>query len=77
MKINQSRNYKQTWNSLKKCVNMFPPGNGHMNIGYTLQRKSTVYTLQWKYVLQLKTKCLVKKENLYCFTQENLVEFLV
>jgi len=49
--INQSRDCKQTWNSLQKYVNIFLSCNGHTDIRCTLQRKSTVYTSQWKHVL--------------------------
>ena len=32
MENDQSRDYKQIWNSLQRCVNMFLPGSGHTDI---------------------------------------------
>ena len=31
------------WDSLQKYVDVFPPDNGHTDIGCTLQAKITVY----------------------------------
>jgi len=43
MEIDQLRDYEQTWDSLQRCVNVFPSDNGHIDIGCTLQEKN-VYT---------------------------------
>jgi len=32
----QSRDYKQIWNSLQRYINMFLPSNGYIDIEYTL-----------------------------------------
>ena len=39
MEIDQLRDYEQTWDSLQRCVNVFPSNNGHIDIGCTLQEK--------------------------------------
>ena len=44
MEMGQSRDYEQTWSSLQRCVIMFPPSNGYINIECTLHEKSTIYT---------------------------------
>jgi len=49
MEMDQLRDCEQTWNSLQRCINMFLSSNSYMKIGYTLQGKSIVYTLQWEY----------------------------
>ena len=36
MEIDQTRDYKQTWNSLQKYINVFPLGNNYTDIRYTL-----------------------------------------
>ena len=47
--MDQSRDCEQTWNSLQRCIIVFPPDNSHMDTGYTLHGRSTVYTLQWEH----------------------------
>jgi len=47
--MGHSRDCGQTWSSLQRCVVMFPPGNGHMDTGCTLQGKSAIYTPQWEH----------------------------
>jgi len=34
--MDQPRDCRQTWSSLKRYVNIFPPSNSHMNTGCTL-----------------------------------------
>ena len=36
MEINQSKGCKQAWDSLQRCVDMFPPSDSHIDIGCTL-----------------------------------------
>jgi len=38
--MDQSRNCKQIWDSLQRCVNVFLSSNGHTYIGSTLQEKA-------------------------------------
>ena len=46
IEMGQLRDCGQTWSSLQRCVNMFPPGNGHTDTRCTLQGKNTIYTSQ-------------------------------